>query len=125
MSLRLPCTASSVSVARQGLKTWLSDHGGSSEGIEDARVIISELVANSVRHARPLADGNIMVSWMLAADGVQVSVTDGGSSTSPCNVHAASSALAGRGLTIVEVLSRRWWTERTSSRSTVHALLDV
>jgi hypothetical protein len=40
-------------------------------------------------------------------------------------VRATSSALAGRGMTIVEVLSRRWWTERTDSRSTVHALLDV
>jgi serine/threonine-protein kinase RsbW len=124
-TLRLPCTAASVSVARQGLKTWLSDHDASPEGVEDARIVISELVANSVRHARPLADGNIVVSWSLADDVVEVSVTDGGGSTRPRNVRATSSALAGRGMTIVEVLSRRWWTERTDSRSTVHALLDV
>jgi anti-sigma regulatory factor (Ser/Thr protein kinase) len=121
--MRLPFSASSVSVARHNLKTWLSEHGGNQESIEDARVVISELVANSVRHAQPLSDGSILVTWTLDDDGVQVSVTDGGSGTRPRNMHAPSSALAGRGMSIVEILSKRWWTERSGARSTVHALL--
>jgi hypothetical protein len=40
-------------------------------------------------------------------------------------VHAPSSALAGRGMGIVEMLALDWWTERTGARSTVHALLNV
>lgn len=125
MSMRLPFTASSVSVARQGLKTWMSEAGGSRESIEDARVVISELVANSVRHAQPLSDGKILISWTEEPDGVRLSVTDGGSRTRPRNVQAPTSALAGRGMAIVETLSRTWWSERTPSRCTVHALLDV
>lgn len=125
ITMRLPFTPSSVSVARQRLKTWMTEIGGSGETVEDARVVISELVANSVRHARPLADGQIHVSWALESRGLQLSVTDGGSGTRPRTVHAPSSALAGRGMAIVEVLCQEWWTERTGSRQTVHALLEV
>lgn len=123
MTMRLPFAATSVSVARQRLKSWMLEHGGDQESIEDARVIISELVANSVRHAQPLSDGSILVSWTLEPDGIKVTVTDGGSGTRPRNVHAPSSALAGRGMAIVEMLAQRWWAERSGSRSSVHALL--
>ena len=125
ISMRLPFTPASVSVARQRLKVWMDENGGSGEATEDARVIISELVANSVRHARPLADGQLQVSWALEPGGLQVSVTDGGSVTRPRTVHAPSSALAGRGMAIVECLAKQWWTERHGSRSTVHAMLNV
>lgn len=123
MTMRLPFAATSVSVARQRLKSWMLEHGADQESIEDARVIISELVANSVRHAQPLSDGSILVSWTLEPDGIKVTVTDGGSGTRPRNVHAPSSALAGRGMAIVEMLAQRWWAERSGSRSSVHALL--
>jgi anti-sigma regulatory factor (Ser/Thr protein kinase) len=123
VTTRLPFSPTSVSVARRKLKAWLTDIGGSCETVEDARVVVSELVANSVRHAKPLPDGNILVSWTLDHDGVQLSVTDGGSSSRPRNVHAPVSALAGRGMSIVEVLSKRWWTECTTSRCTVHVVL--
>ena len=123
MTMRLPFAATSVSVARQRLKSWMLEHGADQESIEDARVIISELVANSVRHAQPLSDGSILVSWTLEPDGIEVTVTDGGSGTRPRNVHAPSSALAGRGMAIVEMPAQRWWAERSGSRSSVHALL--
>ena len=123
VTLRLPSTASSVSLARRHLKTWMNDLGGSRESVEDGRTVISELVANAVRHARPLPDGSILVSWTTGDRGVQLSVTDGGSGTRPQNVHAGSSALAGRGMAIVDVLAQEWWVERTPTRCTVHAVL--
>ena len=125
MTLRVPFAASSVSVARQKLRAWLVEAGVRRELIEDARVVISELVANSVRHAQPLPDGDIVVSWRFADRGLQISVTDGGSGTRPRKVNAPSSALAGRGLAIVETIADTWWADRTRSRSTVHALLVV
>ena len=125
VTLRLPFAPSSVSVARQRLRAWMLEVGGSPEAIEDARIIISELVANAVRHARPLADGSLLVTWSLEGDGIQVSVTDGGATTRPRNVHAAPTALAGRGMAIVDALAEQWWTEDTQSRSTVHAHLSV
>ena len=125
ITMRLPFTPASVSVARQQLKTWMGENGGNGEAIEDARVIISELVANSIRHASPLSDGQIHVSWVLEPRGIDLSVTDGGSSTRPRKVNAPSSALAGRGMAIVEMLAQEWWSERTGSRTTVHALLHI
>jgi anti-sigma regulatory factor (Ser/Thr protein kinase) len=125
VTMRLPFTASSVSIARQRLKSFMCDVGGSGEAVEDARVVISELVANSVRHAQPLSDGQIHVSWVLEERGLQLSVTDGGSGTRPRTVNAPSSALAGRGMAIVGILALEWWTERSGSRSTVHALLHL
>ena len=125
MTLRVPFAASSVSTARQKLKTWLVDAGVRRVVIDDARVVISELVANSVRHAQPLADGDIVVSWHMNDKGLQISVTDGGSGTRPRKVDAPSSALAGRGMAIVETLAESWWADRTRSKSTVHALLAV
>ena len=125
ITMRLPFTPSSVSVARHRLKAFMREVGGSGEAVEDARVVISELVANSVRHAQPLSDGQIQVSWTLEDRGLQLSVTDGGSGTRPRTVNAPSSALAGRGMAIVEILAQEWWTERTGSRSTVHALLHL
>jgi serine/threonine-protein kinase RsbW len=125
-TIRLPFNASSVSVARQRLKTFMSDAGGSRESVEDARMVVSELVANAVRHARPLADGGLLLTCTLEGDHeVQLSVTDGGSGTRPRHVQAPTSALAGRGMAIVDLLARDWWTERDDSRSTVHAVLDV
>ena len=125
VTLRVPFAASSVSVARQKLKTWLVEAGIRGDVVEDARVVISELVANSVRHAQPLPDGDIVVSWKVAKQGLQISVTDGGSGTRPRKVNAPSSALAGRGMAIVETLAETWWSDKTRSRSTVHAVLAV
>ncbi len=125
ITMRIPCAPSSVSVVRQRLRDWMGQNAAAPEVIEDARVVVSELVANSVRHAQPLDDGQILVTWALEPRGLQLSVTDGGGSTSPRAVQAAPSALSGRGMAIVDVLSLEWWAERTAARATVHAILPV
>lgn len=125
VTLRVPFAASSVAVARHKLKTWLVDGGVRRDVVDDARVVISELVGNSVRHAQPLPDGEIVVAWAIEDTGLQISVTDGGSGTRPRKVNASSSALAGRGMAIVETLADSWWTDRTRTRSTVHAVLSL
>jgi serine/threonine-protein kinase RsbW len=123
VSVRVPFAASSVAVARQQLKSWMREQGLHREVIEDGRVVISELVANSVRHASPLSDGTILVTWGLDRKGVRISVTDGGSTSRPRTVRASASALSGRGMAIVEALAAEWWSEHSRSRSTIHARL--
>lgn len=125
VSMRVPFAASSVSLVRQDLRNWMKERNSSAERIDDARVVISELVANAVRHARPLADGSIVVSWALDDGGIQISVTDGGSATAPHTVDAPVSATSGRGMSIVQTLVSDWWLEHGPSRSTVHTRLPL
>jgi serine/threonine-protein kinase RsbW len=123
VTVRVPFAASSVAVARQQLKTWMREQGLPRDVIEDGRVVISELVGNSVRHAQPLPDGTILVTWGLDRRGIRISVSDGGSTSRPRTVRASASALSGRGMAIVEALAAEWWSEQSRSRSTIHALL--
>jgi serine/threonine-protein kinase RsbW len=123
MALDLPFSASSAAVARQQLIEWMQSLNAREEQRDDARLVVSELVGNAVRHARPLADGTMKVAWVAGPTWLDIAVTDGGARTSPEKVDAGVSDLAGRGLAIVETLASRWWVESTRSRTTVHALL--
>lgn len=125
MSLDLPFSPESASVARAQLVEWMRSLGAKDETRDDARLVVSELVGNSVRHARPLADGTMQVTWTSVDSALDISVTDGGALTTPEVVEAGVSDLSGRGLTIVETLSHRWWVESSRSRTTVHAVLAL
>lgn len=125
MELRLPFSAASAAVARQQLIEWMRSLDAPDRHREDARLVVSELVGNSVRHARPLADGTMQVTWATSPHGLDIAVTDGGARTTPEKVDAGVSDLAGRGLAIVETLASRWWVETSRSRTTVHALLAL
>lgn len=123
VTLRVPFAASSVAVARQRLKVWLIESGTATDVVDDARIVLSELVANSVRHAQPLPGGDIEITWKMERRGLVITVSDGGSGTRPRKVQAASSALAGRGMAIVDALALTWWADQSRARSTVHAIL--
>lgn len=125
VALDLPFRPESAGIARQRLVEWMHDLDAGDEVRDDARLVVSELVGNSVRHARPLADGTMRVAWTSSSTGVDIAVTDGGALTTPERVEAGVSDLAGRGLSIVETLAQRWWVESTRSRTTVHALVGI
>jgi anti-sigma regulatory factor (Ser/Thr protein kinase) len=125
MALDLPFSPESAGVAREQLVEWMRHLGAADETSDDARLVVSELVGNAVRHARPLADGTMRVCWKSRDTSIDIAVTDGGALTTPERVEAGVSDLAGRGLSIVETLAARWWVESTRSRTTVHALLAL
>ncbi len=125
VALELPFRPESAGVARRRLVEWLRSLGAGDDSRDDARLVISELVGNAVRHARPLADGTMRVTWTSTDTCVDIAVTDGGARTTPERMQAASCDLTGRGLTIVETLASRWWVESTRSHTTVHALLAL
>ena len=125
VALDLPFRASSAAVARERLAAWMSSLDACAAAREDARLVLSELVGNAVRHARPLADGTLRIAWGAGPTGLDIAVTDGGAHTTPDRLDAGVSDLAGRGLSIVETLSSRWWVESNRSRTTVHALLAL
>jgi anti-sigma regulatory factor (Ser/Thr protein kinase) len=104
----LPHAPSSVGVARRRLGADLRAHGVPEATAGDAILVLSELLSNAIRHARPLPGGQVRVSWSLQGGTVEVAVSDGGSPTRPRHVRRSMSALGGRGLAIVEHLSSCW-----------------
>lgn len=119
----LPHAPSSVAIARKRLGSELLASGMSGEVVEDANVIVSELLSNALRHARPLPSGQVRVAWTCAADAVEVAVSDGGAMTEPRRSRPALSSLGGRGLGIVEALSERWGVEHEDGATTVWAIV--
>lgn len=131
VALALPFTPRSASVARSRLVEFLSERAQPRDLIDDSTLVVSELVGNAVRHARPLPDGTMVVGWVLVEDSaaaVDIFVTDGGSDSVPHPVVNEEADAFGRGLTLVEALASRWWYETVEGpepRATVHALLGL
>ena len=100
---------------------------GLPEGLlDDAEVVVSELLGNAVRHARPIGDGVLLVEWRLEESAVTVQVTDGGSSG---RVQLRGDGVldeTGRGLRIVGGLARDWGViDHPGGMRTVWATLAV
>ncbi|MCO5970293.1 ATP-binding protein [Actinoallomurus sp. WRP6H-15] len=110
---------------RKRLCAELRASGVYEEIADDAAVIISELISNALRHARPLPSGDIRVSWTHEGELIQLAVSDGGSMTEPRRTRAALSSLGGRGLSIVEALSDKWGVSHEAETTTVWAKLRV
>ena len=125
VNLKVPFQAPSASLVRHELKDWLHERGFTGETLDDARVVVSELVGNSVRHAHPLPINHLAVSWFVDNDDLVISVSDGGSGTSPQAVQVGDAAVSGRGLSIVDALVERWWVEDQRGRTTVHVRIPL
>lgn len=125
VNLTVPFQAPSASLVRSELKNWLADKGFRGETVDDARVVVSELVGNSVRHAHPLPVNQLTVAWAVEGNDLVISVTDGGSGTSPHPISAADTAVSGRGLSIVEALVEHWWVEDDRGATTVHVRIPL
>ena len=87
--------------------------------------MLSELVANAIRHASPLESGRISVSWRVDDRGITIEVTDGGGVTEPARLQPSLLSTRGRGLSIVERLSRDWGVRRDGPVTTVYATIAV
>ena len=122
-TVRVPWRATSVAQVRKALVDDLEARDVSAAVIDEAEIVVSELVSNSIRHARPLADGNLRVHWKVKSGVVEVEVTDGGSESTPRPAPRTIWAPSGRGLRIVRSLAHEWGVSEDRSGSTVWASL--
>jgi anti-sigma regulatory factor (Ser/Thr protein kinase) len=100
-------------VARAAVERWLS--GRVSETLfDDVRLLVSELVTNSVRHAQLTGDATIRVSIVVAGGAVRLEVEDAGdgaiAAVPPDREHGG-----GFGLYLVETLAERWGSTHEGS----------
>jgi anti-sigma regulatory factor (Ser/Thr protein kinase) len=119
----LPCAPVSVAVARQRLAAELTAAGIFDGVVGDAVLVVSELLSNAIRHARPLPGSNLRLSWDLTDGAVEIAVTDGGAATRPMTAQATVSSLGGRGLDIVDYLARNWGVRTDDAGLTVWAVV--
>ena len=123
-TLQLPFRASSVRPARAALDAALRRCRVPFARRSDAVVVLSELLANSLRHARPLAGDLVGVRWQVTTDAIELAVGDAGSASEPRQLPAHRDTQSGRGLAIVSALAREWGVDGAhTSRQVVWALL--
>jgi anti-sigma regulatory factor (Ser/Thr protein kinase) len=114
-----PAEPRSVGAARaavqQSCQRW-----GYGKLCDDAKLIVSELVCNAVRHAGT----DIELTLMSRREGLRMEVSDG--STQPVRPRIASPTDEdGRGLTLVDALASHHGVRRSTSGKTVWAELDT
>jgi len=83
----------------------------SARALDDARLLVSELVANSMRHARLGPKDTIRVTAEVGHGRLRVDVVDGGRGGTPVlagAIRPRPGAESGWGLYLVETLSSRW-----------------
>lgn len=125
VSLSLPFTSESAGEVRRALVSWLRVAGSPVSVVDDTRLIATELVANSIRHADPLRNATLMVRWRQVGEELLLSVYDGGGTSVPTQREAAVDSDSGRGLAIVDALSLEWYVESLRGARAVHVYLPL
>lgn len=121
---QVPFTPASVADARGALSRDLRDAGLPGDLVDDAVLVLSEVLSNALRHARPLGSGRIEVRWQVEGPSVTLCVTDGGATGRPTPGRPPPGATGGRGLAIVAELADAWGVDREDDASTVWAVLQ-
>jgi anti-sigma regulatory factor (Ser/Thr protein kinase) len=121
----LPAAPTSVAIARRRLTEELLAVGILDGVVRDAALVLSELLSNAIRHARPLHGSWLRVAWSVDGESIEVAVSDGGSATRPRPAHASRSSLGGRGISIIEHVSSTWGMRAEDGMLTVWAILPA
>lgn len=122
-TVRVPADPSSVGKIRKEIVADLDRRDLPEELVGEAEIVVSELLTNAVRHARPLSDGTIRVRWKIRGEVVEVEVTDGGGSTVPRPAPRTVWLSSGRGLRIVRALAHEWGVTEDRTGNVVWATL--
>lgn len=111
-----------VGQARRRMREELRRSGAPDSVVDDAVLILSELLSNSCRHARalPPGDDSIRADWSRDTEGeLTISVTDGGGPTRPLPATPSVTAHGGRGLSIITSIAQDWGVREDSARGGV------
>lgn len=134
--MAVPHGPAGVGEARHRMRKDLRTSGVPESVIDDAVLILSELLSNAYRHGRPLSrengrraregHGGILAAWRVDERGsLTVEVTDGGGPTRPFPATPSVTARGGRGLNIISALSQDWGVRDSIGEVTVWAALSV
>lgn len=121
-AIRLPPTRQAPGAARRSLGAELTGRGATSEDVDLAKIVVTELVGNAVLHGSGSEDVEVCASWDDRR--LRIEVTDAGGSR-PKWLAGANDLDAddGRGLQIVEALTENWGASAGPGVLTVWAVL--
>lgn len=107
-SASLPFELSSVAEARRLLRGALLEQGLTGRVVDDAVLVLSELVTNSIQHGAPKSGGLLDVWWDVRKDRLRIGVQDGGPQTLLTPRPLTADDTGGRGLFIVDHVCDAW-----------------
>jgi anti-sigma regulatory factor (Ser/Thr protein kinase) len=113
VELHFPPAPASVRRAREAVSSAL-DGRVPAEVERDVVLLVSEVVATSVRHARPEAEGQIGLVVSVLDDRIRVEVSDGGPGFDP-EVRPSREGPSGWGLYLVDYLADTWGIGRDAT----------
>jgi anti-sigma regulatory factor (Ser/Thr protein kinase) len=118
--LELGALDGAVPSARLHARYVLREWGGPAALADDAELVVSELVTNGVQASRAMTHAAIRL-WLLS-DRVQVAICVWDASPQPpVRMDAAEDAEHGRGLLLVEAVSKQWgWSPAESGSPRAH-----
>jgi len=129
-TMAVPHGPAGVRAARHWMRGDLGRTGVSDSVIDDAVLILSELLSNAWRHGSPWRSGpgggTVHAAWRVDEDDrVTIEVTDGGGPTRPLPAKPSVTARGGRGLNIIRSLADDWGVRDGTGEVTVWALLPA
>lgn|GEM_PF-2234967 len=122
--IQLPLARSTPSIARTKLAAFLTVNRANARVIDDALIVLSEMIANAVSHGLPDDEGSIEISWSIHHGLLELSVLDAGAGASLKPIDFDEDSLSGRGLSIINRVADRWWVDM-SEGTRVNAELEL
>ncbi len=115
-TVRLPFEPSTPGIARTKLAAFLTINRAAPSVIDDALIVLSEMIANAVAHGAPADDGRMEIGWSIDPDRqlLEVSVHDGGDGATLKPIDFDEDSLSGRGLSIINRVADRWWVDMSA-----------
>ena len=115
----------SSTIVRRRLRRELANCGLRQGVIDDALLVVGELVANAVRFGQPLPGQQIEVLWWIEPGRCWVGVTGTTRASAPVVRPVPADSVAGRGLQIVNTVAEDWGVRQTRGRTTIWAALST
>ena len=106
-----PAGLAAPATARAALTRWLSGHVPL-EVLDDARLLASELVTNSLGHADLAAGAPLRLAVQLSGGALRVELRDPGSTGAIAPAEPDRAHRGGYGLQLVDMIATRWGVNR-------------
>jgi serine/threonine-protein kinase RsbW len=110
-TIRLPFALSTAGIARTKLAGFLTVQRVDPAVMDDALIVLGEMLANALCHGVPTSDDTIEITWAINGDLLELSVYDAGEGASLKPVDFDEDSLSGRGLAIISRVADRWWVD--------------